>query len=113
MDSQNAMDVQRAMILTLKKEAGELRTKIIREIRDFRLTCTHEKVREGQWKWHGSPLKMVPRKEHTKTVRICMNCGLTEENRYEGEYFRTLTTEPEAKITESEYARFKTMEIPL
>lgn len=106
------MNAQRVLILALKEEAGELRRKIAREIQDFRAKCPHENIREGQWKWYGAPLKMVASKEHTKTVRICMNCGLTEEHRYEGEYFHILTAEPMAKITEAEYARFKTMEIP-
>ncbi|MBI2644777.1 hypothetical protein HYW94_01185 [Candidatus Uhrbacteria bacterium] len=107
------MDIQRAMILTLKKEAGELRRKIMKEIRDFRSKCAHEHIREGQWKWYGAPLKMAPRKEHTKTVRICMNCGLTEEHRYEGEYFLILVAKPVAKIAEAQYSSFKAMEIPV
>lgn len=113
MDGWNALDIQRAIILTLKKEAGELRRKIAREIQDFRAKCPHKNIREGQWSWYGAPLKMAASKEHKKTVRICMHCGLTEEHRYEGEYFLALTAEPTAKITEAEYARFKTMEIPV
>lgn len=112
MEGWNALDVRRATILVLKEEAGELRRKIAREIQDFRAKCPHENIREGQWSWYGTPLKMAPRKKHKQTVRICMYCGLTEEHRYEGEYFLTLTAEPQAKITEAEYVRFKTMEIP-
>lgn len=113
MNGWNALAIQRAMILTLKKEAGELRRKIAREIQDFRAKCPHKNIREGQWSWYGAPLKMAPRREHKRTVRICMNCGLVEEHKYEGEYFLILTAEPQAKITEAQYARFKAMEIPL
>ncbi|MBI4239451.1 hypothetical protein HY620_00490 [Candidatus Uhrbacteria bacterium] len=112
-DDKNSIESLHALLLGIQHAQLSLKRTFINMRNVLRKSCKHETVWEVRWtrarwilEWHVSVAERW-------RARICMLCGLTEEQGHEFDTFEILTAEPVRQIYKPEYTRYKSMGIPV
>ncbi len=112
MKSEIQDSLSRQEILKTQIQLRELKVFWEESLKGFRGTCGHAVI----WNVYSPHTRRIGG-IHTHVsraieMRICMNCGLTEE-KFVGEFFNALRADPEKEIFLPEYTHLKKMIIPI